>query len=180
MSEQGSREKTAVDWKFWITLAVAIAFPTLGTCFGIWAAFSKLQASAEFNQKANEEGRRQAEESLRLFQTQNKEALEAAIRDSNARYEALQLRIGNQDVLINNITTMTTRLDERLTGMANTAAQISARRDQQMDAILDGPERSRQDEMLSRERQARIEAMLGTIMRSEPGASDTAPRWKKP
>ena len=75
---------------------------------------------------------------------------------------------------------MTTRLDERLTGMANTAAQISARRDQQMDAILDGLERSRQDEMLSRERQARIEAMLGTIMRSEPGASDTAPRWKKP
>lgn len=193
MSEDGSREKAAAfDWKWLVGLAFAIVVPTTGTFYGISTAFTKLQTAAELNQKTNEEAQQRAaddlrvfqikaSEDLRVFQTQNKESLEAAIKDSQARFEALTMRIGNQDVLINNITTMTTRLDERLSGMASTNAQITARRDQQMDAILDTLERSRQDEMTSRERQARIEAKLDAIMRGNPDADDTAaPRWKQP
>lgn len=123
------------EFQFWLTLLLPAAVSIGGIFIATWTTTQKLQ-----DQLAQDRANNQA------------------------KFDALTIRVGNQDALINSISVMSSRLDERMKAMSETNAQITIRRDQQFDELGKTLDLMREESAAGRERDARLETKLDGIL----------------
>lgn len=158
-------------WRWWIGQMVPAALLLLAGGFGLYVNHALLRQQFDDQTATQEKNLVRLQDdftaSLARIQSEAASNLKAVTDSTNARFEAISLRIGNQDVLINNITTMTTRLDERLKGMMDNGAALTARRDEQWKAIEEVLELIRSEQATGRERDARLETKLDALIETK-------------
>jgi len=147
MSEPVNGNGQRSQLQFWLTLFAPCVLSIAGVFFATWSTTQKLQEQLEQDRMSN-----------------------------NAKFEAINLRVGNQDALITSLAALTGRLDERMKAMSDTNATISARRDQQFDNLAKALDAMRDENALGRERDARLETKVDSVL----GALDARPLQTTP
>ena len=145
-SPSGSGNGAANRWQGWLALGSPILLSVVSVIVTLFVAVKVLEARSESDREARDK------------------EFQAFATSTNSKFEALSLRIGNQDALINSISNLTSRLDERLSGMVTSQSEITKRRDAQLDALEDS-------NGLTREALARISGQLDNLLASQAGAS---------